>query len=497
MTIRSAGILLHPTALPSQYGIGDLGPEAYSFADFLAEAGQRIWQMLPLNPVDTAHGGSPYHSISTFAGNPLLISPDMLAADGMVREADLADAPRFPETHLDFEKVAHYKEKLFRIAYARFCRGGDRSAYEAFRNANPWLDSFSLFVGLRHYTNGKSWRQWPEIFGDSARVNPATIPDPVKANMEWYQFLQFLFFHQWQRLKLHCNRLRIRIIGDMPIYVPFDSVDVWHHPQLFKLDAQKRPETVSGVPPDYFSETGQLWGHPVYRWDLLQQQGYPWWTERFEHYIRLFDMVRIDHFRGLVAFWEVPAAEKTAVKGKWTAAPGRDFLKHLSRRFGMLPAIAEDLGTITADVREVVRDFGLPGMRVLQFAFGDDFPDSAFLPHNHVRNCIVYTGTHDNNTTKGWFEADIGRRERLNLFRYLGRAANTEDLPWEMIRLAMQSVADTAVIPFQDVLGLGASARMNHPARPEGNWIWRFRKEALEPEAAARLYDITAATGRL
>ena len=495
MSIRGSGILLHPTSLPGPFGIGDLGPAAFRFADFLAESEQRCWQVLPLNPVEPQFGGSPYHSVSPFAGNPLLISPEQLVSDGWLHRDEIGKHPRFSADRIDFAAVAEFKSALFTQAFERFAAGEPPRSYRRFCEQTNWLGDFALFMALKQQQQAP-WQRWPKGLRDRRPASLQRACDQLQETVEYQKFLQYLFFEQWQVLKTYCNRRQIQIIGDMPIYLPFDSVDVWVHPRQYKLKADKTPRVVSGVPPDYFSETGQLWGHPVYDWNVLQQEGYRWWIERIARSLDFFDLIRIDHFRGLVAYWEVPAAAKTAQEGRWVEVPAEDFFKQLLKRFGRLPVIAEDLGTISADVREVMQQFELPGMRVLLFAFGDDFPHGAFLPHNHVKDCLLYTGTHDNNTVKGWFEQEADRQTRTNLFRYLGRRINAVEAPWELIRLAMMSIADTVVIPMQDLLGLGAEARMNRPATGEGNWQWRLAENAITGQLVERLREVTTTYGR-
>jgi 4-alpha-glucanotransferase len=497
MNIRSSGLLLHPTSLPSPHGIGDLGPSAFQFADFLAAAGQRLWQVLPLNPTEGGSAHSPYHSPSAFAGNPLLISPAALAEQGLLADAEVESTPAFPAHRVVFDRVVRHKRGLLQRACRRFDDVGDRIAFDRFCRETPWLDDFALFTVLRRHYHPRSWNQWPAPLRDRRPEALEAARKTYRKAIRWQKILQYLFLGQWAALRRYCHGRQIRLIGDMPIYVPLDSADVWSHRRCFKLTRTGRPAAVSGVPPDYFSATGQLWGHPVYDWDALRAAGYDWWVARLRHHMALYDLTRIDHFRGLVAYWEVPARARTAVHGRWVAAPVEDFLDHLIKRLGPLPVIAEDLGSISADVREVIRRYGLPGMRVLLFAFGGDFPGGAFLPHRHIRNAVVYTGTHDNNTVRGWFEEEADEKTRRNLFRYLGREVAPEKLPWEMIRLAMLSTADTAIVPLQDVLGLGSEARMNRPARRRGNWQWRLAPEALDADTAARLRTMTATYGRL
>jgi len=495
MSLRASGILLHPSCLSGRYGIGDLGPAAYRFADFLAESGQHYWQVLPLNPVDPQFGGSPYHSVSPFAGNPLLISPEQMVADGWLDPADIEDPPPLPAERVDFPAVSDYKNALFDKAFQRFAAGDAPRDFRRFCRRAEWLEDFALFMALQREQK-KPWNRWPEDLRDRRSQALEAARNRLQEVLERHKFLQYLFFEQWKALKAHCNRRQIRVIGDMPIYLPYDSVDVWAHAEQYKLEADQTPKTVSGVPPDYFSDTGQLWGHPVYNWDVLQDQNYRWWIRRMQRSLDLFDIIRIDHFRGLVAYWEVPARAETAQKGRWVEAPAEDFFKQLHKRFGHLPVIAEDLGTITADVREIMRKFEFPGMRVLLFAFGGDFPHGAFLPHNHVKNCVLYTGTHDNNTVKGWFEDEADGDTRQNLFRYLGREIDAGEAPWEFVRLAMMSVADTVIVPLQDLLALGSEARMNRPATGEGNWQWRMQEDAITTALTRRLRMVTTTYGR-
>ena len=497
MGIRASGILLHPSSLPSAYGIGDVGDSAFRFADFLESTGQRLWQVLPLNATTGAHGHSPYHAPSAFAGDPLLIDPQPLIRQGLLKASE-AQPPTIgvAANRVVFREVIRIKQGLLRKACERFAKLGDTSDFQRFIHGKVWLDDFALYAALRIH-HRRAWHQWPSPL---RRRQPEALREARQrfaGIIRFHKIVQDLFHQQWFALKQYCHRRRIRLIGDMPLYVPLDSADVWAHPHLFKLNEDGRPTAVSGVPPDYFSATGQLWGHPVYDWPALTSDHYAWWIDRMQHHLRLCDITRIDHFRGLVAYWEVPADAETAVGGRWVPAPVDDFFSQLIKRFGALPVIAEDLGTITPDVREVMGRCGFPGMRVLLFAFGDDFPDSSFLPHHHATNAVVYTGTHDNNTVRGWFETEADAQARRNLFRYLGREITAAQLPWELIRLALMSTADTAIIPLQDILGLGAEARMNTPAKPDGNWRWRFTWPVLTAETADRLREMTEIYGRL
>jgi 4-alpha-glucanotransferase len=500
MTIRSSGILLHPTSLATAHGVGDLGPAAYRFVDFLAAAGQSLWQVLPLTPTDPAHGNSPYHSTSALAGNPLLISPELLVQEGLLTPSDLADAPSAGGHRVDFEAMGAFKQRLFDAAFDRFQQkaGPHSPRFERFcARQDFWLEDYALFAALKDHYDGRCWVEWPLEIRRRSRADLSAVRQELAAAVQREKFLQFVFFRQWLQLKDYCRQKKIKIFGDIPIYVHYDSVDVWCRPELFKLDENLKPTVVSGVPPDYFSRTGQLWGHPLYRWDAMQDDGFGWWIRRLQHSLQLCDMVRIDHFRGLVAYWQVPAGDETAVNGKWVSAPVDDFFHHLRRKFACLPIIAEDLGTISADVRETMQRYRLPGMRLLLFAFGEDFPNGAFLPHNHIRHCLAYTGTHDNNTVRGWFESEATAQTKANLRDYLGRQVPVDRLPWELIRLTMMSVADTAVIPMQDLLGLGADARMNNPSGLGANWCWRLAEDPAAPELTRRLREMTRTYGRL
>jgi len=483
------------TSLPSLYGIGDLGPGAYRFADFLQAARQRIWQILPLNP--TTHGNSPYYSPSAFACNSLLISPQQMIREGFIEDADLPPVPKFPPDRVHYPSVIEFKTQLFDRAYARFKTRGPQEDYEKFCGENShWLQDYALFTALKRRFAGESWNTWPtEIRHRQPQALDACIRESHET-IEREKFLQFVFYRQWTALKTYCREKGISILGDIPIYVTHDSADVWAYPELFKLDAEMNPAVVAGVPPDYFSETGQLWGNPVYNWDRLKQQKYDWWIRRMERNLRCFDLVRIDHFRGLVAAWEIPAHEKTAENGRWQDVPAKDFFAALLERVPVSSIIAEDLGYITPDVREVMHEFGFPGMKLLVFAFGEDVASNPYAPHNHVKNCVVYTGTHDCNTVKGWFENELSPEDKSRLSHYLGRSVSSKTISREMVRLAMMSVADTAVVPMQDILGLGVKARMNRPATLRDNWQWRLSDEHLTADLHARLRDMTELFGR-
>lgn len=498
MLKRTSGILLHITSLPSPFGIGDLGPAAYQFSNFLSRTKQTYWQVLPLNPTDQACGNSPYSSPSAFAGNPLLISLELLVESGLLKKEEVEDIPPFPMGRCDYVSVIPYKSRLLHLAYDSFKKEVKvRDAFRVFCKENEeWLEDFALFMAIKKHLKGKPWREWGKDLKDRNSEYLKRVREDLLEEIEREKFYQYLFFTQWFSLKEECNGKGIRLIGDLPIYVNYDSADVWAHPEIFNLDEEKKPLGVAGVPPDYFSKTGQLWGNPTFRWDRLQATGYRWWFDRISHNLRLFDILRLDHFRGFVGFWEVLSSETTAVNGKWVDAPAHDFFSTLLKRFPVHSFIAEDLGIITPDVKEVMNRFGFPGMRILQFAFGEDSPTHPYLPHNFIPNAIVYTGTHDNNTIRGWFEKETSKEEKKRVFRYLGREVPSEQLPIELIRLGMMSVAQTVIVPLQDLLGLGEEARMNRPATLSGNWEWRLLPEQLTTSHEEILLEMTETYGR-
>ncbi|HLL76034.1 MAG TPA: 4-alpha-glucanotransferase [Pyrinomonadaceae bacterium] len=501
---RSSGVLLHPTSLPGRFGIGDLGPAAYRFVDFLAESGQTYWQIMPLGP--TGYGDSPYSSFSAFAGNTLLVSPERLAEDGLLSEDDLKNAPDLPAGRVDFERVIKFKRDLLQRAFENYKKDDShlRGEYAGFQSyASAWLDDWSLFAALKGEHKGASWHTWQRGIArrDAGALDYAR--EAFSERIEAHKFFQFLFFYQWFHLKKHCASKGVRIVGDMPIFVAHNSADVWSRPELFQLNEDGSPRVVAGVPPDAFSKTGQLWGNPLYDWEAMRRDDFRWWADRMRSTLTLVDVVRVDHFRGFAAYWEVPADHETAEHGRWVNAPGRELFNSLGNTLGELKIIAEDLGTITPDVHELRDEFGFPGMRVLQFAFGGD-PQDTHLPHNYERNTVVYTGTHDNDTTAGWFAArsdeaagsdEALKRERENALKYLGTDGG--EINWDFIREAFKSVAELAVVPAQDLLGLGSEARMNTPASAEGNWAWRLAEGALTDDLRDRLKDLTTLCGRL
>jgi len=498
---RSSGILLHPTSLPGPFGIGDLGPEARRFADFLAGAGQTLWQVLPLGP--TGYGDSPYQCFSALAGNPLLISLELLSEDGLI-DAGFSEAglDEFPEPEVDFARVIPWKLARLEGAARKFrkCAGPAlRDQFAAFcREQAAWLDDFALFMALKLRDQTKIWTSWEPGIRSRDAAAMARMRNELAESIETQQFLQFVFFSQWNSLRRYCRERGIRIMGDLPIYVAHDSADVWANPHYFQLDAGGNPVVVAGVPPDYFSSTGQLWGNPIYAWDVLRADGYRWWLERFKSVLQMVDLIRLDHFRGFEAYWEVPTPARTAERGRWVKAPGADLFRAVQEGLGELPLIAENLGVITPEVEGIRAEFGFPGMSILQFAFGNDPQGPSFRPHNYPRELVAYTGTHDCDTTVGWWTSqgrgedtrtpeDL-RKERDNARRYLN--SDGSEIHWVFIRALLASVADTVLIPLQDVLGLGSEARMNQPATLGGNWRWRYTPEMLTPAIAQRLLEL-------
>ncbi|NDD64083.1 MAG: 4-alpha-glucanotransferase [Acidobacteria bacterium] len=528
---RSSGILLHPTSLPGDFGIGDLGPSAYRFIDLLESMGQGVWQVLPLGP--TGYGDSPYQCFSAFAGNPLLISPEMLVREGVLAAEDLDDSPPFPAERVDYGLVINYKSRLLERAHDNFRAlsrqaAGDSliGAYRDFcERTSWWLDDYALFRAIKDAHAGQEWTRWRAPLRDRDRTALHSFRDENEARIDYHRFQQFLFFRQWLSLARYANQHGVLIIGDIPIFVAHDSSDVWADRRYFLLDDAGLPTAVAGVPPDYFSADGQLWGNPLYRWSLMAEDGYRWWVARIRAALSMVDIVRLDHFRGFEKYWAVPAGEPTARNGEWQIGPGADLFLAIERELGALPIIAEDLGFITDEVRQLRDRFDLPGMNVLQFAFSPDPAADHLKPYRFNPNSVVYTGTHDNDTTVGWFRAgdhqiepfaggradgEAGRvgnydpadeageageaDEKTFLRRYLG--TDGHEISWDLIRLALASVADMAIIPLQDLLGLGTEARMNTPARESGNWSWRFLPGQLTPHIVRRLAEMTDTYGR-
>jgi len=489
------------TSLPGGHGIGDLGESAHDFVEFLAASGQKIWQVLPLGP--TGYGDSPYQLFSAFAGNPLLIDLNSLREQGLLSLQDLAAASALPEDHVEFGGVITVKQALLGKAAHAFLTGGaraERDAFEMFCKDNAaWLDDYSLFMACKNMNKDAVWSDWEVGIRQRDSSSLKESRERLAPQIEIHKFAQFEFFLQWEKLKHHCKRYGIRIMGDVPIYVAHDSTDVWSHPELFRLDEQFRPTAVAGVPPDYFSATGQLWGNPLYRWDVSAASGHRWWIHRFQASLKLFDLVRLDHFRGFEAYWEVPAGASTAESGKWVKGPGAEFFHTIKAELKILPFVAENLGVITPEVEAMRKEFGFPGMSLLQFAFGNDPQGPSFRPHNYSRELVAYTGGHDNDTTVGWWTSSgIGestrtaediRKEREFTRAYL--AFENEPVNWVFIRTLLASVADIAIVPLQDVLGLGSEARMNLPGTVSGNWKWRYKAGALTKDFSERLKRFT------
>lgn len=493
--IRYSGILVHPTSFPSHYGIGDMGDGAYGFIDFLKSAGQTLWQCLPLGP--TGFGDSPYQSFSSFAGQPLIISPDRLLADNLLTADDLADCPPLSNTAVDYGPAIEYKTALLRTAYEYFKESTDTALLDAYNTfcekSAHWLDDYALFMALKNLHNGASWLEWDKEYKFLTEDGRKKATVLCADDIGYYKFVQFIFEKQWLELKAYANEAGIKIIGDIPIFVSPDSADVWAHKELFQLDTKGYPKNVAGVPPDYFSATGQLWGNPLYLWSAHKKTGFAWWTARIARQLSLTDYLRIDHFRGFEAYWSVPYGEETAINGQWIKGPGAALFKAVKKALGStLPIFAEDLGIITEEVEALRDSLGFPGMKVLQFGF-EDADENAFLPHQFTRNCICYTGTHDNDTTRSWYEhADIKVQDKVR--RYFN--CDGSIVTWDFIRGAIASTAKYAVFPLQDLFGLGSSARMNTPGKASGNWSWRYTSDMLTEDMAAQLKETCRLFGR-
>jgi 4-alpha-glucanotransferase len=490
---RSSGILLHITSLPGKYGIGTMGREAYEFVDFLVESGQKLWQILPLG--HTGYGDSPYQCFSAFAGNPLLIDLEKLVEQGLLSSEDLPQES-FDEGSVDFGAVFNYKYPLLKKAYTNFVRQNNKFRHTQFENFysrnEQWLDDYAFFMAVKIQQKGKAWTEWDRQikFREPEAIN--RYSEELADEINFYRFVQFLFYRQWLELKSYANLNDIKIFGDIPLYVAFDSADAWANPELFEFDKELNPIHVAGVPPDYFSETGQLWGNPIYDWDYLEEQGFQWWIERIRASFLLYDILRIDHFRGLAAYWAVPFGEKTAMKGEWVRAKGREMLEAVVDALGGVQIIAEDLGVITPDVVELRDDFGMPGMKILQFAF-DSGEENEFIPHTYEKNTVVYTGTHDNDTTLGRFqEANEADKQMMRDYFHI----NENDPAWSFIRLAWSTVSNMALAPLQDVLRLDTNARMNFPGKASGYWRWRYKKGELTSQHAEDLMKLTRIFGR-
>jgi len=479
---RSAGILLHPTSLPGKYGIGTIGENAYHFVDFLVECGQKLWQVFPLGP--TGYGDSPYQSFSTFAGNPLLIDLELLQKDGLLSQNDLDGIPSFNKNNIDFGLIIQTKYELLSQAFQNFKTNGKSFTKECgtFCSDNKdWLDDYALFMAVKEYHDGKLWTEWEKdiAYREDGAIEKWT--EKLEYRINYQKFLQYTFYKQWKDLKKYSNKKGIKIIGDIPIFIAYDSSDLWANKQYFSVDDKGKLETVAGVPPDYFSETGQLWGNPLYKWIEMEKDNFGWWLKRIKKTLEFVDIIRIDHFRGLEAFWEVPGDAQTAQTGRWVKAPGKKLFEVIKKELGELPILAEDLGVITKPVEELRDQFGFPGMKILQFAFGKS-GDNKFLPHNHIKNCVVYTGSHDNDTTKGFFESE--KQNKSGIYEWAQRYLNYYggNITFELIKTAYASVANIVIIPMQDILEFGNEARMNFPGKLGGNWTWRFDWDQVKSE---------------
>jgi len=492
MNKRSSGVLMHITSLPGKYGTGGFGIEAYDFVDFLFETKQQIWQILPLG--HTGYGDSPYQCYSAFAGNPLLIDVDKLIENGLLDKNDTEKDIVFDESALDTEKVAAFKEPLFRKAIERFhALDTDKNDYASFCEKNSyWLNDYALFMALKQKFGQAPWTLWENDIKMRNADALEKYTEELHADILYIKTLQFFFYSQWLELKSYANTKGIAIFGDIPLYVAYDSVDAWANAELFLFDSDKNPIAVAGVPPDYFSETGQLWGNPLYNWSKHIATNFEWWLSRIEANFVLYDILRIDHFRGLSAFWSVPYGEETAINGQWEEAPGQQLFETVFAKFGKVSIIAEDLGVITKDVEQLRDGFGLPGMKVLHFAF-DGTPDNDFLPHTYLSNCVVYTGTHDNDTTLGWYKS-LTEEEKLKVHTYFN--FKSENVSQELIRLAWMSVAEVAIAPMQDLLNLDTDARMNLPGIPTGYWKWRMKQDAITDAVINTLKTFTKIYGR-
>ncbi|WP_462324443.1 4-alpha-glucanotransferase [Desulfoplanes sp.] len=494
---RASGILLHISSLPSDYGIGDLGPGAHRFVDYLAQSQQSYWQILPLTPTNSGTGNSPYNAYSAFAGNPLFISPDILAEQGYLRPEHL-EIPGFAPDRVEYANVGMWKSHILNIAFENGLSWlPGRESYARFIGANrAWLDDYALFAALKEHFQGLPWYYWPETIKLRTPGGMGQWRERLSLETERERFKQYIFYGQWNGLKQYATDRGVRLFGDMPIYVSLDSCDVWSHPELYELDTKRMPIYVAGAPPDYFSKQGQLWGNPVYNWERMEQNGFTWWIERLRHNGSMYDLVRLDHFRGFAAYWQVPACSKTAQNGVWRPCPGRRLFQRVRTELPEVDIVAEDLGHITEDVRALMAEFGFPGMKILQFAFADDMPNNPYIPHNIGPNSVVYTGTHDNNTLLGWYTNDIGSRERRLVAEYLGTDGENSEIVWGMVRMAMMSVAELCVFPLQDLLECDSRARMNTPSKTEGNWDWRVQGDRLTRELAQKLARMTWLYGR-
>ena len=491
---RACGILLPVPSLPGGFGAGDLGKPAHDFVDFLSRSGQTIWQVLPLTVTDGALGNSPYSSPSAFAGTPLCISPDDLVTRGLLLRDELSGHPAFPEDRIDYGPARAFREEILRIAFSRFSPGEEYGAF--LREQEHWLEDYVLFTALKGIYKGTPWNGWPEKIRGRDETALREAAGDLRGELDYLRFVQYIFFSQMKSLRAKCREAGVELIGDLPIYVNYDSADVWSRQSFFCLGGDLLPTEVAGVPPDYYSETGQLWGNPLYNWDTLKKNGFSWWIRRLRHSLSLFDTVRIDHFRGLLAYWAIPFGDKTAERGTWRPVPSADFFNAVRKELPSPPFLAENLGVITPDVTEAMESMGFPGMAVALFAFGGGMRDNPHIPHNYRRELTAYTGTHDNNTIEGWYSEDASEDERRTFRKYTGRSADGESAADAVIRLVLSSVAERAVVPLQDYLGLGSEGRMNTPSVPSGNWEWKARQEHLSGELSGRMANLAAIYGR-
>ena len=493
---RLSGVLLHVTSLPSYGGVGDFGPAAYAFVDFLAASKQRLWQVLPLSP--TGYGSSPYSALSAFAGNPNLISLEKLAEAGWIAWDRIGGLPGH-DGPADFEAATRTKLPLIEEAAANFVENASdeqRAAFQKYCQENSyWLTDYAMFNALRRRYEYASWIEWPKEFAQRDHDTMTSVLNDHGRDLVIEQAIQYFFSEQWSAVRKYACERGIRIMGDIAIFVNYDSADVWTHPEIFELDEERHPIRVSGVPPDYFSANGQRWGNPLYKWGELKERGFDWWVARIRRSLALYDLIRLDHFRGFEAFWSIAADEETAINGQWIKAPGHELFQRLRDVFGELPFVAEDLGVITPEVDELREHFGMPGMRILQFGFSDR-GSHLYLPHRFVPNTVVYTGTHDNNTTQGWWRDDCGEQERAHVQAYLQHINDDREIVWAMIKLAARSVANLCIFPLQDVLHIGSEGRMNTPSAPVGNWSWRYHPDALHPDFATQLSALMEMTDR-
>ncbi len=499
---RQSGILLHISSLPSPFGIGDFGPKAYEFIDFLNQSKQSLWQILPLTPTNPFWGSSPYSSHSAFAGNSLFISPEILCEEGLLTGKDIRIEPSLDPHRVDYHQVTALKKEFLNKAYQKFCKSDnllkDFSIFE--EQHKDWLEDYAVFCLIKNHFHGQSWTEWPKEFKNRDKTAIQALIKKKQNEFQKYKFTQFIFFRQWEKLKHYAHSKNVEIVGDLPIYVSYDSVDVWKEPQWFKLDELGDLNVVAGVPPDYFSITGQRWGNPVYNWDRLKAEHFEWWMRRIKQNLLLYDVVRVDHFRAFVNYWEIPSSEESAINGYWVTAPTEEFFNTLKERFTELPLIAEDLGLIDDESREKIEALGFPGMKILLFAFNGDMKKHIYLPHNYTTNCAVYTGTHDNNTVAGWYEQEATEQEKKNLAEYYQEfttAAHPDhSVHWNLIELALFSKARMAIFPMQDILGLDQSCRMNVPGTVTGNWEWRMSSAQMDTTVGGRLAQMTSEANR-